>query len=124
MLNYLVAIAADAVKNNGYGWLIAAAAFAPLLALLAKKRKQSWLLRLFLRKSNSKKPGFLKRYLLKRFAHRGGKKMSDGLAILLAILSVIGIGALIVWLLGWTWAIVILVIGLLLLARKKEADYE
>jgi len=121
MFNYLLAVATDAAKNNTYDWFIAAAALPPLLALFAKERKHSWLQRLLLKKIKSKKPGFLKKILLKRVARKGGKKMSDGLIVLLFILGLIGIGALIVWLLGWAWLGVIGLLALLLLAYGKKS---
>jgi fatty acid desaturase len=114
MTNYLLSIAADAVKDNTYGWLIATS-LPPALYYLNKKRKQKWLQTLFIK------------WVMKRAAKRikKGKKMSDGVAILIVILAIVGIGALLVWLLGWTWAIVIVVLSLLLLTRKKgEPDYE
>ena len=46
--------------------------------------------------------------------------MSDGTAILLAILGILGLGALLVWLLGWGWTIVIVLLILLLVAAKRN----
>jgi len=63
----------------------------------------------------------LLKILLKRVARKGGKKMSDGLIVLLFILGLIGIGALIVWLLGWAWLGVIGLLALLLLAYGKKS---
>jgi hypothetical protein len=127
MFNYLLAIAADAVKDHSHNWLLTAAAVLPLLALLAKKRKQRWLQRLMIKKVNSKRSGLFQRLLLKKLTKRKGKEkgMSDGVAILIVVLAFLGLGALIVWWLGWTWAIVILVVGLLIIGRKKpDEDYE
>ena len=51
--------------------------------------------------------------------------MSNGVAILIVLRAIFGIGALIAWLFGCTWAVVILVVGLLLLAWKKpEPGYD
>lgn len=122
MFNYLVAIVSDVVKNNEYGWLLAAAAISPLLALLAKKRKQGWLQHWFLKKANSKKPGFLKKILLKRFVRRSGKKMSDGLLTLLIILGLLGLGALMIWLLGLGTSLLIVLIIVILVAFWKIAN--
>jgi hypothetical protein len=126
MFNYLLAIAVDEVKDHSYTWLLtAAAAVVPLLALITKKRKHRWLPRLLFKKANSKKAGFLKRLLLKGVVRSGDKKMSDGLAVFLFILGIIGLGALMVWLLGWAWTIILILLGLLILGRKRtERDYE
>jgi hypothetical protein len=76
----LIAIATDTVKDISYNWLFAAS-LPPLFYLMVKKKKLSWLRRLLLKKANSKKSGFLKKILIKRFVFGGGKKMSDGLVI-------------------------------------------
>ena len=100
MLN-LLSIAAESLKGDSSDWLLAATLL-PSIYFWAKKRKQGWLKKLVLK-------GIMKR--ARKRANKG-KGMSNGLAILLALLGIIGICALLVWLLGGTWAVII---GLLLL---------
>ena len=110
----LLAIAINAARDNSYSWLLAASLPA-FLYFLTKKRKKSWLQKLIMN------------WLMKRARRRvkKGKGISDGAVLLLAILAVVGLGALLVWLLGWAWTIIIVLLGLLYLGTKRsESEYQ
>ena|ERR1700752_2344715 len=114
MFNYLLAIATDAAKNDFNYWLLAAS-LPPFFYLLTKKKKLSWLKRLFIK------------WTIKRARKQAKKsgKMSKGTAILLFFLIVLGVGALVVWLLGWAWLIIIVLLGLLAIgSKRREREYE
>jgi len=109
----ILAIIVDAAKDYSYSWLIAAS-LPPVLYFLTRKRKQSWLRKLMMK------------WVMKRAAKlvRKGKKLSDGAAVLLFILAILGIGALLWWLLGWTWAVVLILLFFLILGTKKGQDLD
>ena len=109
-MTYLLSIATDALKNDSFAWLLVASLL-PLGYLLKKKRKQGLLQKV------------LTKWITKRAQKRvnKGKELSNGLVILLILLGIIGICALLVWLLGGTWAVIIgllLVIGVAGAVRK------
>ena len=114
MTSFLLSIAIEAAKNNFNYWLLAAS-IPPLFYLLAKKKKLGWL----------KRPSI--KWATKRARKQMNKKgrMSNGTAILLFILLVLGVGALVVWLLGWAWLIIVVLLGLLAIGSKRqERNYE
>jgi hypothetical protein len=108
MTSFLLSIASDAVKNDFSYWLFAAS-LPPLFYLLSKKKKPGWPRKLFIK------------WAIKRAKKLTNKKdrMSKGTALLLGILFILGIGVLSVWLLGWTWTIIIVLIGLLIIGTKR-----
>jgi len=114
MTSFLLSIASEAAKNNFNHWLLAAS-LPPLFYLLSKRSKRGWLKKLFIK------------WAIKRARKRANKngKMSKGTAILLFFVLVLGVGALVVWLLGWAWLIIIVLLGLLAIgSKRRDREYE